>query len=228
MHPFIQLYSIPLTTPQPPMCGSRYVDPLRVVGAIPPGMPIDHLQQRLVRIITDFRAHMSLQQGCNAVLRADCVQLAERLYRLLRRALRRLHLRTVAAGGLCKWTRYDAQSGEEVPEEAGRVPGPLPLQSLQQSRETGVAALLQRSPTPGTSSSSSVAGPSTPRHQQQREGEEGEQAGDLQQQQQRVWVGFLPGSGPVGQRERHTSMSPLASSPGGYPAQGAARQRQRA
>ena len=44
-------------------------------------LQVANLRQRLVKIIADFRTHMSLQQGCNTCLRHDCIVLANRLYR---------------------------------------------------------------------------------------------------------------------------------------------------
>lgn len=82
------------------------------------------LQARLVRVISDHRVQRSLQAGCNAVLRTDCVDLSRRLYALLRRALRRMHLRLPAGGS---WTLYEPLSGREQVEGEAAVPGPLPL-----------------------------------------------------------------------------------------------------
>lgn len=48
---------------------------------LPPTPQVEDLRGRLVRIIGDFRTHMSLQQGCNAILAHDCAVLANRLYR---------------------------------------------------------------------------------------------------------------------------------------------------
>ena len=79
------------------------VDPLRLVEAIPDEMQIDRLRDRLVRVISDFRSALSLQSGCNAVLRTDCLELGDRLYRHLRRALKRMCLRR--PGG--QWVMYD-------------------------------------------------------------------------------------------------------------------------
>lgn len=93
------------------------VDPLRVVGALPEDMAIDRLRDRLVRIIGDFKAVMSLQQGCNAVLKADCLELADELYSRLRRAMRRVHM--MRPGG--RWVTYDALAGENEEESVPTV-----------------------------------------------------------------------------------------------------------
>lgn len=90
------------------------VDPLRLVAAIPEEMQIERLRDRLVRVISDFRAALSLQSGCNAVLRTDCLELGDRLYSQLRRALKRMCLRR--PGG--QWVMYEEDSERESKEES--------------------------------------------------------------------------------------------------------------
>lgn len=68
--------------------GGGCVDPLRLVESIPEDIKIERLRDRLIRVMTDFKATVSLQSGCNAVLRADCLKLADQLYGELRRALK--------------------------------------------------------------------------------------------------------------------------------------------
>eukprot|EP01119_Soliformovum_irregulare_P019120 TRINITY_DN5998_c0_g1_i1.p1 TRINITY_DN5998_c0_g1~~TRINITY_DN5998_c0_g1_i1.p1 ORF type:complete len:882 (+),score=254.78 TRINITY_DN5998_c0_g1_i1:60-2705(+) len=65
-----------------------HVDPIRLIKRIPEGMQIDHLRDRLVKIISDYNLQMSLREGCKEVLKADCVDLEERLYRGKRRGLK--------------------------------------------------------------------------------------------------------------------------------------------
>jgi len=79
---------------------SSCVDPLRLVESIPEDIKIERLRDRLIRVITDFKATVSLQSGCNAVLKADCLKLGDRLYSELRRALRTLYV--LKPGG--KWS----------------------------------------------------------------------------------------------------------------------------
>ncbi len=73
--------------------GGGCIDPLRLVEAIPRDIKIERLRDRLVRVITDFKATVSLQSGCNAVLRTDCLELGDKLYRELTRALKTLFIR---------------------------------------------------------------------------------------------------------------------------------------
>ena len=40
-----------------------YVDPLRLVGALPPALPIPRLRGRLVKVIADSRTAQCLQQA---------------------------------------------------------------------------------------------------------------------------------------------------------------------
>ena len=51
-------------------------------------MKIPSLRDRLVKIISDYNLQMSLREGCNVILKADCVDLTERLNRGLRRGAR--------------------------------------------------------------------------------------------------------------------------------------------
>lgn len=57
-----------------------HVDPIKLIKRIPEGLEIEGLRDRLVKIISDFNLQMSLREGCNLVLKADCVDLMERLY----------------------------------------------------------------------------------------------------------------------------------------------------
>jgi vacuolar protein sorting-associated protein 41 len=90
--------------------GSSCVDPLRFIEKIPENIKIERLRDRLVRVITDFRATVSLQSGCNAVLRADCLELGDKLYLELRRALKTLFV--LKPGG--RWSRSTNAGGGEI------------------------------------------------------------------------------------------------------------------
>lgn len=159
-----------------------YIDPLRVVSQIPKHMQVENLRGRLVKIITDFRTQMCLQQGCNTILRHDCVVLANRLYRILRSSLRRLHLR-LQQGSASKWVLYDTRTGEQAAEDdsaaAALLAGPM---------SEAAAAAVATGGGPGTSGS--MASP--PGGQQQSPPAQ-QHAPQQQQQspQQRVWIGFL-------------------------------------
>ncbi|ELR10906.1 7fold repeat in clathrin and VPS proteins repeat-containing protein [Acanthamoeba castellanii str. Neff] len=63
------------------------VNPLDLIRRIPNGMAIEGLRDRLVKIISDYNLQMSLREGCNTILKADCVDLMDRLYGGQRRAV---------------------------------------------------------------------------------------------------------------------------------------------
>jgi len=65
-----------------------HVDPIKLISKIPNGMQIIGLRDRLVKIISDYNLQMSLREGCNLILKADCVDLAERQVRSQKRAFR--------------------------------------------------------------------------------------------------------------------------------------------
>lgn len=54
-----------------------YFNPLKLVERIPEGMAISRLRDRLVGIIADYRTQTSLREGCTAILRSDCLVLAQ-------------------------------------------------------------------------------------------------------------------------------------------------------
>jgi len=62
-----------------------YVNPLKVVSRIPSGMKIPGLREKLRKIIQDYLLQMSLREGCNNILKADCVLLQRRLFNGQRR-----------------------------------------------------------------------------------------------------------------------------------------------
>jgi hypothetical protein len=71
----------------------------------PPWHPSSHFipfRDRLRAIISDFRTQTSLREGCNAILRSDCLHLVTRLQREVQRALptvwlQRLHTHAATA-----------------------------------------------------------------------------------------------------------------------------------
>jgi len=65
-----------------------HVDPIKLIRRIPNGMTIPHLRDRLVKIISDYNLQMSLREGCNRILKSDCVDLTQRLNRAHRKGLR--------------------------------------------------------------------------------------------------------------------------------------------
>eukprot|EP01114_Cavostelium_apophysatum_P004970 TRINITY_DN1546_c0_g1_i1.p1 TRINITY_DN1546_c0_g1~~TRINITY_DN1546_c0_g1_i1.p1 ORF type:complete len:976 (-),score=258.51 TRINITY_DN1546_c0_g1_i1:28-2796(-) len=77
-----------------------YVDPVKLIKRIPSGMEIVGLRDRLVKIISDYNLQMSLREGCMEILKADCVDLAQKLHRGQRRALKvETEIRCAICGG---------------------------------------------------------------------------------------------------------------------------------
>lgn len=64
------------------------IEPMKLIKAIPPGMEIINLKDKLVKIISDFRVQVALSEGCTNVLRADCVALMQQLVRRRQRPFR--------------------------------------------------------------------------------------------------------------------------------------------
>merc|ERR1712137_619115 len=56
-----------------------HIDPLKLIERIPNGVEVEGLRDRLVKIISDYNLQMSLREGCNVILKADCVSLGKRL-----------------------------------------------------------------------------------------------------------------------------------------------------
>jgi len=61
-----------------------HMDPIKLIREIPSGKEIIGLRNRLVKIISDYNLQMSLREGCKEILKADCVNLFEKLFRGLR------------------------------------------------------------------------------------------------------------------------------------------------
>eukprot|EP00884_Botryococcus_braunii_P013194 jgi/Botrbrau1/21876/Bobra.0249s0006.1 len=67
----------------------------------------------------------SLREGCTAILRSDCILLAQRLYRSIQKALVRMYI--YEAGMMGKegsWAFYDFGSGQKSAVALADVPGP--------------------------------------------------------------------------------------------------------
>lgn len=60
--------------------GSHYVDMLKLITKIPNTLPIPNLRQKLMKILSDQHAQVSVRQGCNTILQNDCVALQRNLY----------------------------------------------------------------------------------------------------------------------------------------------------
>ena len=65
-----------------------HIDPILLIKKIPNGMQIPELRDRLVKIISDFNLKRSLREGCSTILKADCVQLQDRLFKKKKRGFR--------------------------------------------------------------------------------------------------------------------------------------------
>ncbi|KAG4988936.1 hypothetical protein JHK85_031919 [Glycine max] len=63
------------------------LDPLYIVNKVPNGLEIPRLRDRLVKIITDYRTETSLRNGCNDILKADCVNLLIKYYKEARHGI---------------------------------------------------------------------------------------------------------------------------------------------
>ncbi|GAB2274698.1 Vacuolar protein sorting-associated protein 41 [Dionaea muscipula] len=63
------------------------LDPLHIVNMVPDGLEIPRLRDRLVKIITDYRTETSLRQGCNDILKTDCINLWIKYYKEAKHAI---------------------------------------------------------------------------------------------------------------------------------------------
>jgi hypothetical protein len=64
------------------------VDPIALIQRIPNGQDIPRLRDHLVKILNDYNLQMSLQEGCNVILKTDCVELFDSLVQGQTRAVR--------------------------------------------------------------------------------------------------------------------------------------------
>lgn len=88
-----------------------HINPLKIIQRIPDHMAIERLRQRLVTLIHDHRSSSVLHEGAAAVLAADCAGLAERLYRQLKAALKRVVQQMVENRGEAVWIGYKTSGG---------------------------------------------------------------------------------------------------------------------
>eukprot|EP00210_Caulerpa_lentillifera_P006342 g6058.t1 len=95
-----------------------HVDPLRVITRIPRDMEIVNLRNRLCHIISDYRTQTSLQEGCNNILKADCVHLDSQLYSEVRRCIREIYITsnmTLLSEETATWSVYKTVNGSSLP-----------------------------------------------------------------------------------------------------------------
>eukprot|EP01091_Cochliopodium_minus_P012545 TRINITY_DN3820_c0_g1_i1.p1 TRINITY_DN3820_c0_g1~~TRINITY_DN3820_c0_g1_i1.p1 ORF type:complete len:888 (-),score=239.42 TRINITY_DN3820_c0_g1_i1:117-2780(-) len=62
-----------------------HIDPILLIKRIPNSMEIPQLRDRLVKIISDYNLKRSLREGCNTILKVDCVQLQEKISKKMKR-----------------------------------------------------------------------------------------------------------------------------------------------
>uniref|UniRef100_A0A8C4NBS6 Vacuolar protein sorting-associated protein 41 homolog n=1 Tax=Eptatretus burgeri TaxID=7764 RepID=A0A8C4NBS6_EPTBU len=65
-----------------------HIDPKILIRRIPEGMKIPQLRDSLVKILQDYNLQISLREGCEKILVADCVGLMKKLQRAQRRGVR--------------------------------------------------------------------------------------------------------------------------------------------
>jgi len=124
------------------------VDPLRVITRIPKDMEILNLRNRLCHIIADYRTQTSLQEGCNNILKADCVHLDSQLYSEVRHCIREVYITSnmnIHSEDAATWSVYKTTNGSTLPTSEPAIepmqlvsdPG-LPRQDLASPNEAGM------------------------------------------------------------------------------------------
>lgn len=104
-----------------------YVDPLRLVRALPDSIAIPRLSQRLARIINNFRTIAQLSEGCHAIIVSDCMLLSHKLARARRRPLAQVFLFDPAPSAAAQpWSVYTACTGART----GCAPPNVPRDAL--------------------------------------------------------------------------------------------------
>jgi hypothetical protein len=85
-----------------------HIDPLSLIKKIPKKMEIEGLKYKLANIISDYSLQMTLQRGCQDILRADTKELSQELYREQRKGVRIVQgKRCVVCGIPLRNTRED-------------------------------------------------------------------------------------------------------------------------
>lgn len=125
------------------------INPLRVIQKIPEGLAIDKLRDRLRHIISDFRTQTSLREGCNAILRSDCLHLVQRLQMEVKRALPVVWVQRIGSHGT-------APTGAQLAAAAAAAEGGLGTAEQQQSNASSTRK-------------ASVAGAAADQQQQQQQ-----------------------------------------------------------
>ncbi|KAG1680753.1 hypothetical protein FOA52_008086 [Chlamydomonas sp. UWO 241] len=138
------------------------INPLLLIRRLPRGLAVPRLRDRIRTIIGDFRTQTSLHEGCNVILRSDCMHLMQKLYSEARAALRCCYMEVKDprnAQGTAQWHRYDSASGsfEHVPVHAmpdvvlGQTGhAPMGAGGVGSPRGGGGGAPGSGSPRPGT------------------------------------------------------------------------------
>jgi hypothetical protein len=109
-------------------------------------------RDRLRAIISDFRTQTSLREGCNAILRSDCLHLVQRLQREVKRAmptvwLQRMHTHgtSAAAAAAAAADGTDSSAAEEAAAAAGLKASPKGVASVAAAVGTSGSSYLPRS-----------------------------------------------------------------------------------
>eukprot|EP00455_Lapot_gusevi_P022906 TRINITY_DN2383_c0_g2_i1.p1 TRINITY_DN2383_c0_g2~~TRINITY_DN2383_c0_g2_i1.p1 ORF type:complete len:150 (+),score=14.61 TRINITY_DN2383_c0_g2_i1:442-891(+) len=63
------------------------IDPIQFIARIPSDMAIPDLRQKLIKIIHTYTLELSLREGCNQILKADCITLMRKLHRQQKTAI---------------------------------------------------------------------------------------------------------------------------------------------
>ena len=130
-----------------------HIDPLTIIQRIPDHMAIERLRQRLVTLIHDHRSSSVLHEGAAAVLAADCAGLAQRLYRELRAALRRVVQQL--ANDEAVWIGYKAGSAHTA-GGISTTSNPIGYNNKSPRRVMAASAAADRNASPPRPPSSTI------------------------------------------------------------------------
>eukprot|EP00210_Caulerpa_lentillifera_P007525 g7190.t1 len=102
-----------------------HIDPLRLISKIPKNMEIWNLRNRLCRIIADYRTQTRLQEGCDNILKSDCVHMESQLYSEVRHCIRQIYVTSNLAvhseEDCALWRLYDTVHGSSMPISQPRI-----------------------------------------------------------------------------------------------------------
>jgi hypothetical protein len=135
------------------------INPLRVIQKIPEGLSITSLRDRLRHIIADFRTQTSLREGCNAILRSDCLKLVNKLQAEVKRAMPVVWLQRVGTHGMgAAGAHLAAAAAAAADAAAEQQAAAAPTSSSWLGRDTAAADAQQQSSRVSGGGGSSSAG----------------------------------------------------------------------